>query len=123
MCAVIGEGRIQSPHYCLLPGDLRNVRSIEQLLSQAGLRWDLPTLVLAECVLVYMEPQDSAHLLRSLGSWLPTAACLVYEQIRPDDAFGRQMLMNLEVCAVHLVTVAVLQGTAARPLNTIRSLP
>jgi len=37
---------------------------------------------LAECVLVYMEPEDSASVVRWLGHWLPTAAFLVYEQVR-----------------------------------------
>ena len=64
---------------------------------QSGLQPKLPTLVLAECVLVYMQPADSTQLMQQLGNLLPTAACVVYEQIRPDDAFGQQMLMNLEV--------------------------
>jgi hypothetical protein len=38
--------------------------------------------VLAECVLVYMEPEDSASVVRWLGQWLPTAAFVVYEQVR-----------------------------------------
>ena len=101
-----GAGRIQAPGYCLLPGDLRDVQGIQQLLLQAGLQPHLPTLVLAECVLVYMEPQHSAQLLRCLGDLLPTAACLVYEQIRPDDAFGRQMLMNLEVRQAYMHAAA-----------------
>lgn len=91
-----GTGRIQSERYCLLPGDLRDAPAIQQALIQAGLQAELPTLVLAECVLVYMEPQHSAELLRSLGRLLPTAACVVYEQIRPHDAFGQQMLRNLQ---------------------------
>lgn len=95
--AYAGTGRIQSERYCLLPGDLRDAPAIQQALIQAGLQAELPTLVLAECVLVYMEPQHSAELLRSLGRLLPTAACVVYEQIRPHDAFGQQMLRNLQV--------------------------
>lgn len=92
-----GAGRIQSPKYCLLPGDLRDAEGVQQLLQQAGLQPELPTLVLAECVLVYLQPLESASLLQQLGRLLPTAACIVYEQIRPDDAFGQQMLLNLEV--------------------------
>ena len=70
---------------------------MKHLLLQAGLQPHLPTMVLAECVLVYMEPAHSASLIQCLGAMLPTAACVVYEQIRPEDAFGRQMLLNLEV--------------------------
>ena len=45
--------------------------------------------MLAECVLVYLDPKDSSAVLRALASALSTAAVVVYEQIRPDDAFGR----------------------------------
>jgi len=45
---------------------------------------------------VYLAPEASEALVRRLGALLPCAACVVYEQIRPDDAFGRQMVINLE---------------------------
>ncbi len=51
---------------------------------------------LGRCVLVYLAPEASEALVRRLGALLPCAACVVYEQIRPDDAFGRQMVINLE---------------------------
>ena len=51
-------------------------------LQQAGLRPQDPTLVLAECVLVYMEPQHSAALVAALGQLLSTAALVIYEQAR-----------------------------------------
>lgn len=54
-----------------------------------------PTLVVAECVLVYMTPSESFPLVAALGALLKNAVFAVYEQIKPDDAFGRQMLHNL----------------------------
>ncbi|KAK9815129.1 hypothetical protein WJX73_008299 [Symbiochloris irregularis] len=91
-----GKGHLHTARYSLLPGDLRDVQQVQAALLEAGLQPGQPTLVLAECVLVYMQPAESAALVRQLGSLLTTAACLVYEQIRPDDAFGKQMLLNLE---------------------------
>jgi hypothetical protein len=55
----------------------------------------------AECVLVYMEPADSAALLAWCRNTTSAAAAFVlYEQICPDSAFGQQMLINLEVRAL-----------------------
>lgn len=76
-----GEGRIVSEVYSLLPGNLRDITAVQAALEAAGFRRDAPTYVLAECVLVYMEPEDSAALVRWLGSYLPAAVFLTYEQV------------------------------------------
>lgn len=89
-------GKIITDSYCLLPVDLRNLKGFEASLLEANFDPQLPTYVLSECVLVYMEPAASTALVQFLGSLLPTAAFAVYEQINPDDAFGRQMVSNLE---------------------------
>lgn len=75
------EGRITAEAYNLLPGDLRDTRACQAALEAAGFDPACPTYVLAECVLVYMEPEDSASVVRWLGHWLPTAAFVVYEQV------------------------------------------
>ena len=36
---------------------------------------------LAECVLVYMDPQDSTALVKWLGGYLSTAEFVTYEQV------------------------------------------
>ena len=43
--------------YCLLPADLRDPRQLAAALDAAGLDPEAPTLVLSECVLVYLPPQ------------------------------------------------------------------
>lgn len=92
----VGEGRICADNYSLLPVDLRDLESFQESLKNAGFQASIPTYVLAECVLVYMEPHESSALLKHLGQQLPSAVCVVYEQIHPEDAFGQQMLRNLE---------------------------
>lgn len=61
----------------------------------------LPTLYISECVLIYLEPGEAQQVLaaaaaraRAAGS---SAAVVIYEQTRPDDAFGSTMISNLEV--------------------------
>ena len=78
-----GPGTILTDSYCLLPGDLRQGGGFLASLQQAGLDPGAPTLVLAECVLVYMEPQHSAALVAALGRLLSTAALVIYEQVAP----------------------------------------
>ena len=56
----------------------------------------MPTFFLAECVLVYMDVRFSNELLRRISSEFQTAMCAVYEQVNPLDAFGRQMMVNLQ---------------------------
>ena len=90
-------GEVISPAYSLLPADLRNLDQVEKALIRAGFDNDAPTFVLAECVLVYMEPEESRSLVSWLGQRLTTSAFAVYEQVNPDDAFGRQMMMNLSL--------------------------
>lgn len=58
------------------------MRGLEAGLLAAGFDPKLPTYVLAECVLVYMEAHESAAVVRWLGSFLSSAACVVYEQVR-----------------------------------------
>jgi O-methyltransferase involved in polyketide biosynthesis len=40
-----------------------------------------PTLVLAECVLVYLDAAEAAGVVAALGSLLPNAVFAVYEQV------------------------------------------
>ena len=61
--------------------DLRDLGALQSLLQSAGFQPNVPTFVLAECVLVYMEPHESAALVKHLGQQLPSAVCVVYEQV------------------------------------------
>ena len=63
--------------------DLRDLGALQASLETAGFQPTIPTYVLAECVLVYMEPHESAALLKHLGQQLPSAVCVVYEQVLP----------------------------------------
>ncbi|XP_045848426.1 uncharacterized protein LOC123933381 isoform X3 [Meles meles] len=56
------------------------------------LRW--PTLLLTECVLVYMTPEQSANLLMWAASSFDTAMFTNYEQVNMDDWFGQTMIEN-----------------------------
>ncbi|KAF7968663.1 hypothetical protein HWV62_29747 [Athelia sp. TMB] len=115
---IIGEmasdqenGTVLSSVYNLLPCDLRTPPSghLAPLLASTTtaplLSPALPTLLLFECVLVYMAPAASTSLIKWFVDYLdaPTAlGAVVYEMFGLDDAFGRMMLSNLKKRNLHL---------------------
>lgn len=73
----------------------------------------LPTLLLSECCLVYLAPDEAAGVVRYFTQTLFPAsdeksevlALVLYEPIRPDDAFGRTMVANLATRGIQLQTL------------------
>lgn len=82
--------------YHLVGADLRQWAELRGKLETAGVDWAAPTLVLAECVLIYMSVTQSEELLSHLTSEFKSLAILSYEQTNVDDDFGRVMADNLE---------------------------
>lgn len=67
-------------------------------LNQTGVDPSIPTLLLSECVLVYLKPEESRSILTFFKDHFKgDLAFLNYEMINPNDPFGRTMLENLEV--------------------------
>uniref|UniRef100_A0A0A9A637 Uncharacterized protein n=1 Tax=Arundo donax TaxID=35708 RepID=A0A0A9A637_ARUDO len=56
----------------------------------------LPTFIIAECVLIYLDPTATGAIVSWASEKFSTAVFFLYEQIHPDDAFGEQMIRNLE---------------------------
>ncbi|KAH7728201.1 leucine carboxyl methyltransferase [Aphelenchoides avenae] len=81
--------------YHLLGADLRQPREFEAKLDAAELDRSQPTLVVAECVLVYMDEAQCNALLRELASRFDTVSFVNYEQVNMNDNFGKIMLDNL----------------------------
>lgn len=89
---------INTPHYKLFAQDLRQTDEFRRRLDDLGVKADSPTLILTECLLVYMKSQDQKNILEALTHhFTGDIAILNYEMIHPDDAFGKVMIENLEV--------------------------
>lgn len=101
---------LSSPLYALLPGDLRHLDALStSLLSPPAysttsasiepiLLPSLPTLLLLECVLVYLPPPDTDTILRWFASnFAPGSAVVSYDPFGLDDSFGKVMRRNLAV--------------------------
>jgi len=88
-----------------------NLRSLASQASPAisNLDRDVPTLLLSECCLCYLDPTTTSAILTSLTTvhispTTPTALIL-YEPVRPHDPFGQTMVSNLSSRGIHLQTL------------------
>ncbi|KAK7755603.1 carboxy methyl transferase for protein phosphatase 2A [Diatrype stigma] len=93
-----------------------------------GLRRDVPTLLVSECCLCYLEAAQSRAVIEYFagsGEGAGTAgiadlAVVLYEPIRPDDAFGRQMVANLAARRIRMPSLDA-YGTAAAQTARLRA--
>ncbi|PNY06733.1 leucine carboxyl methyltransferase 2-like [Trifolium pratense] len=91
------KGEVVSAHYKLVPADLRDVKQLNDIITITEMDPSLPTFIIAECVLIYLDPDSSHEVVGWACRTFSTAVFFLYEQIHPDDAFGQQMIRNLEV--------------------------
>jgi [phosphatase 2A protein]-leucine-carboxy methyltransferase len=104
-----GGTTLRTPVYNLLPMDLRTPPAASLApLMRAGqgdepmLSPTLPTLLLFECVLAYMDPAASNALIQWFVDYFAAVpggllGGVVYEMFKLNDPFGRVMLNNLKV--------------------------
>ncbi|KAH9891413.1 leucine carboxyl methyltransferase [Xylariomycetidae sp. FL2044] len=120
-----GNGRLQNGCSYWCHGlDLRDLAH-DGARPLPGLRTDVPTLVVSECCLCYLDVAPAEAVLRyfaggragaGAGAIRPDAdlAVVVYEPIRPDDAFGRTMVANLAARQIRMPTLAAYGDPAAQ---------
>ncbi|XP_022109569.1 leucine carboxyl methyltransferase 1-like isoform X2 [Acanthaster planci] len=92
---VIEDAELHSRHYHIMWADLRDLRQVEEKLSQVGVDKNKPTLFLSECVLVYMPVDKSNSLVKWVASNFGTTFFLNYEPVNMGDRFGQVMVANL----------------------------
>lgn len=79
--------------YCFHPLDLRQLPKRQNPIR--GLRTDVPTLIISECCLCYLEVEKSKDVVRWFTSRIPSIGLVLYEPIGIDDSFGQMMVSNL----------------------------
>uniref|UniRef100_A0A8D0H427 Leucine carboxyl methyltransferase 1 n=1 Tax=Sphenodon punctatus TaxID=8508 RepID=A0A8D0H427_SPHPU len=87
---------LDSSRYSIIGADLRNPQELEEKLKTFSMNPLLPTLLVAECVLVYMTPQQSTRLLKWAANTFQAAMFINYEQVNMADRFGQIMIENLQ---------------------------
>lgn len=69
----------------------------------------IPTLILSEMCLVYLQSSIVQSIISSLLTHyldpITPASLVLYEPILPQDAFGRTMISNLQTRNIHLPTL------------------
>ena len=83
----------------LLQADLRNSAQLKDILINSGVQFDVPSFILTECVLVYIDKNSANDLITMMSSLFCNAIApcvwLSYDMIQPNDLFGKTMLSNL----------------------------
>ncbi|RDD38765.1 tRNA wybutosine-synthesizing protein 4 [Trichoplax sp. H2] len=82
---------ISTQGYKLIGSDLKNLPVLEKNLLFHGIDSQSPTLILSECVLTYINPSSSSSIIGWASKFFSNAMFVTYEQIQPNDAFGRVM--------------------------------
>lgn len=72
---------LHSETYHLAAADIRKLDEVESKLLESSVDFELPTLFLFECVLVYMPLKQSQDLLSFIGRKFASALCVNYEQV------------------------------------------
>ncbi|XP_037363297.1 leucine carboxyl methyltransferase 1 [Talpa occidentalis] len=86
---------LDSQRFAIIGADLRDIPEMEEKLKKCNMSTQLPTLLITECVLVYMTPEQSANLIKWAANSFETAMFINYEQVNMDDRFGQIMIENL----------------------------
>ncbi|XP_060116507.1 leucine carboxyl methyltransferase 1 [Heteronotia binoei] len=102
---MIDAHSLDSSRYAIISADLRELPKLDENLKKCNMDPHLPTLLMAECVLIYMTPEHSAGLLRWASSTFSAAMFINYEQVNMTDRFGQIMIENLQSRQCNLVGV------------------
>ena len=85
---------LKSDDYAIIPCDLTDLKRLELYAEKFEVDFNLPTLFFSECVLTYVDFQHSLDLMQWIRNKFIRPAVVIYEQIRPEDAFGRVMMRH-----------------------------
>lgn len=77
-----------------------------------GVRPDVPTLLISECCLCYLETAQARAVISHFTSLVPDLAVVVYEPVRPSDPFGQQMVSNLAARRIRMPTLEAYREVA-----------
>ena len=106
---------IYADHYMLIAGDLANFQHLLDKMLQSGLNIDRPTLVLSECVLIYLDSSSGNQIISSVVKTFKRSTFLTFEQILPDDRYGQVMIHNLAVICANKARKITLQSVNDYP--------
>ncbi|GAY41825.1 hypothetical protein CUMW_062390 [Citrus unshiu] len=75
------KGEVLGDNYKLLPVDLRDIQMLNEVINLANMDPSLPTFIIAECVLIYLDPDSSRAIVGWASKTFSTAVFFLYEQV------------------------------------------
>jgi O-methyltransferase involved in polyketide biosynthesis len=100
-------GNIIAPGYKLFASDVRDGEILKARFIENGVDRSLPTLLITECLMIYMTGKDSTGVYSWIRDFFTgDLASVNYEMINPDDPFGRMMVQNLEERGCQLLGIS-----------------
>lgn len=85
--------------------DLRELAHAD-LSAMDGLRTDIPTLLISECCLCYLETSEAKDVVKWFTDKIVDLGIIIYEPTDPDDSFGQVMISNLGSRGIVMPTLA-----------------
>ena len=92
----IKSDSLKSDVYNFIKCDLRDISLLTSLLGLTGIEQNVPTLFLAECVLIYMPVQSSTDIIKWVADYFSDSVFVNYEPFNMNDNFGKTMVNNLK---------------------------
>lgn len=93
------DSQLHTTNYQLIDYDLRQLGNSAQTPPFASIDPTMPTIVLSECVLCYLSPQENADIISYWCQYFNNSpqvlSFLIYEPMSLNDAFGTTMAINL----------------------------
>lgn len=91
----IKGGNLSSDNYFILNCDLLKTEKLIERLKEINVDFTKPTIVLSECLLVYLDKSDTIDLLKKMNQSFTNVIFFLYDLIGPEDNFGKEMEINL----------------------------
>ncbi|KAK3398534.1 S-adenosyl-L-methionine-dependent methyltransferase [Sordaria brevicollis] len=77
-------------------------------LTLTSLNPNLPTLLISECCLCYLQHSAASSIISFFTTTIQSSlGIVIYEPIKPDDAFGKMMVSNLAAREIKMPTLEV----------------
>lgn len=88
---------LHAANYHVMGVDLRNIDEVENKLKQAEVDFTIPTIILAECVLVYIETDNCSRLLSWFSSHFSSALFVNYEQVNLKFQYNKEIKAEIKL--------------------------
>lgn len=99
------KNTIKSSKYNLFPCDLNEPKELEELMEMNDIDFSKPTMVITECVLVYLNEGVVDQLYDMFAKKIKNLVWVDYEMFNQNDGFGKVMVKNFQGMGIPLYSI------------------